>query len=390
MTEILSIFKSITKIPHCSGETCKLREWIIEFAEKCGYKTETDRAGNVRAFNQSAKLCLQAHYDMVCVGDAPKIEVFEENGFLQARNSSLGADNGIAVAMMLKLMKKYDNLEFLFTNDEEIGLVGAFNLELKVEAPYMLNLDAEDDRYVLIGCAGGEDVEIEYPIKRVLKKGSIGEVEVKNLEGGHSGVDIDKNIPNAIKELLKRVENVIDLSGGEKRNSIPSSARAKMLFSGEEEIEVIDNDYLEFLKSLPHGVLEYDFKFKVVSKSVNLALVDNEKIELSFRANSNEKLEEVKDYLKKKIGDIPHKFHGFYPAWSPEINELSEKLKNITGTEYEVIHAGLECGVLSEKLGVKITSYGPNIYHPHSIHEKVEIASIQKVYENIEKLIKEL
>ena len=116
MNEILSIFKEITKIPHCSGKTEKLKEWIIEFAKSCGYKTEIDKAGNIRAYNKPSKLCLQAHYDMVCVGDAPNIKIVEEDGFLKALNSSLGADNGIGVAIMLSLMKKYDNLEFLFSN----------------------------------------------------------------------------------------------------------------------------------------------------------------------------------------------------------------------------------------------------------------------------------
>ena len=385
MDKILSIFKSITKIPHCSGKTEKLRDWLIDFIKKSGYKVEVDKAGNIRAFNKPSKICFQAHYDMVCVGNAPDIEIIQKDGFLMAKNSTLGADNGIGVAIMLYFMQKYDNLEFLFTNDEEIGLIGAFNLELNINSPYLLNLDAEEDRFILIGAAGGEDLEITYPIKKIKKKGSVAELEIKS-KGGHSGVDIE-NTPNAIKELIKRVDDVISLKGGEKRNSIPAIAMAKFLLEGDDEFEVIENDYLEFLKLLPHGVLEYDFKYKVVSKSVNLAIVDNEKIELSFRANSNEKLNEVKEYLKLKIGDIPHKFSGFYPAWAPEVNELSKMLQKVTNAEFKVIHAGLECGVLSNKLGVKIASYGPNIYNPHSIYEKVEIKSIERVVRSLEKLL---
>ena len=392
MENILEIFKQITKIPHCSGNTEEMKEFIIDWIKECGYEYETDRAGNVLAYKNTPVLCLQSHYDMVCVGTAPDIEIIEENGWLKAKNSSLGADNGIGVAIMLYLMQKYDNLEFLFTNDEEIGLVGAFNLELNIKSEYLLNLDSEDEN-IYIGCAGGADVKVKYPMEYEKFTGFCADMKIENLPGGHSGVDIDKDIPNAIVEMIRRVKNICSLKGGERRNSIPANAYAKVAIASKNgrDIKIITKDYTEFLKKLPHGVLEYDFEFQVVSKSVNFALVDNENIVLSLRANSNEKLEELKKYIKEKCSGAEIEFEGEYPAWKPEISDLAKILKEIMNTEYKVIHAGLECAVLKNRFpNVSMASIGPVIENPHSVNEKVNIKSVEKIFNTVLKLIERM
>ena len=392
MEKILEIFKEITKIPHCSGNTEKMREFLIKWIKKCGYEYKVDKAGNVLAFKKSPVLCLQSHYDMVCVGSAPDIEIVEDEGWLKAKNSSLGADNGIGVAIMLYLMEKYDNLEFLFTNDEEIGLIGAFNLELSIKSAYLLNLDSEDEN-IYIGCAGGVDVKVKYPVEYVKRRGFCADISIQNLPGGHSGVDIDKEIPNAIIELIKKIDNICNIKGGERRNSIPANAYSKICFESEngKEMDVISKDYLEFLKKLPHGVLEYDFEFHVVSKSVNFAMVENEYIILTLRANSNEKLEEIKEYIKQKCTGAEIEFEGEYPAWKPEVSELAKMLKEIMNTEYKVIHAGLECAVLKNKLpNVSMASIGPIIENPHSVNERVNLKSVEKIFNTIIKLIERM
>lgn len=390
MREIIEIFKEITKIPHCSFHTQKLKEYILNFAKEAGYNTKTDKAGNILAYKNPPVLALQSHYDMVCVGSAPEIEIIEKDGWMYAKNSSLGADNGIGVAMMLYFMKKYDNLEFLFTNDEEVGLIGAFNLELKINSPYLLNLDSEDEN-IYIGCAGGVDAVIEYPLKKIKKTGFVFDAGVDNLPGGHSGVDIHKNIPNAIKELAFDVDEVCAFEGGERRNSIPVSAKAKEFVENPygSEHEVFDSGYIEFLRNLPHGVFEYDMQFDVVSKSANLAIVENEKITMSLRANSNEKLEELKEYISLKAKNV--KFEGQYPAWKPEITDLAKILKELMQTEYKVIHAGLECAVLKDKFPeVSMASIGPVIENPHSVNERVNLKSVEKIAKVVERLIQRL
>jgi len=391
MDKVIEVFKEISKIPHCSGNTKKLQEFIIDYAKKKGFNVDRDKAGNILAFKNTPKLALQSHIDMVCVGEAPNIEIIKEGDFLKAKNSSLGADNGIGVAMMLYFMDKYDDIEYLFTNDEEIGLIGAKNLELKIHSPLLLNLDSEDDSEIIIGCAGGVDIKIKYPLKKKKIKGSLGKVSIEGLPGGHSGVDIHKDIPNAIIELLRKVENLAYIKGGERRNSIPSSAYAKEVFSGDDEVEVYNKEYLKFLRNLPHGVLEYDFEFKIPSKSVNFALIEENEIILSGRANSNEKLNEVKEYILSKTFGCDVKFEDEYPAWKPEKNELALKLQKITKSKLNVIHAGLECAILKEKFpNTQMASYGPLIENPHSIRERVSISSIKKVLKYVEELIKSL
>ena len=389
--KVIELFKKISQIPHCSSNTQKLQGFISEYAKERGFTVFRDNYGNVLAYKNKPKLALQSHIDMVCVGDAPKIEIIEENGWLKAKNSSLGADNGIGVAMMLAFMDKYDDIEYLFTNDEEIGLIGAKHLEFKISAPYLLNLDSEDEREIIIGCAGGVDAEIKYPLKKEKIKGCIGNVSVTNLPGGHSGVDIDKYIPNAIIELLYKIESIASIKGGERRNSIPANAYAKEVFEGNEDIEVYTDDYLKFLRKLPHGVLEYDFEFKIPSKSVNFALIDEDKITLSARANTNEKLNEMKEYILSKTYGCEVLFEDEYPAWAPEKSRLALKLQKITGAKLNVIHAGLECAVLKEKFPeVSMASYGPLIENPHSLRERVSLESVKKVVNNVEELINQI
>lgn len=387
--EVLNIFEKITKIPHCSGNTQELRDFIVSWCKNFGYEVKVDKAGNILATCDNPKLCLQAHYDMVCVGSAPNIEIIKKDDWLMAKNSSLGADNGIGIAIMLYFASLKKPLEFLFTNDEEIGLIGAFNLELKIKSKYLLNLDSEDEN-IYIGSAGGVDAKIIYPKSTKIVYGIKGELKIDKLPGGHSGIDIDKNIPNAIVELLKRVNKTSYLKGGEKRNSIPVSAISYEVFDGEEEIEVYDEKYIHFLKELPHGVLEFDFKYKVVSKSINFALLDGFEVVLSARANSNEKLKELKEYILAKAQGANVIFEGEYPAWAPEENEFTKKLQQITKKELKVIHAGLECGILKNKLNVKVASIGPIIENPHSIKERVNIKSIERIVNWLERLVKEM
>ncbi len=389
--EILKIFEKITKIPHCSGNTSKLQKFIIDFSKNFDYEVKKDSAGNILVRKNNPPLCLQSHIDMVCVGDAPNIEIIKKDDYLMAKNSSLGADNGIGVAIMLYLISKNKNLEFLFTNDEEIGLIGAKKLELNIKSKYLLNLDSEDDSILIIGSAGGVDARVIYPKSFKKVYGIKGEIVIDKLPGGHSGIDIDKNIPNAIVELIKRVKNTSYLKGGERRNSIPVRALSTEVFEGNEEIEVYDDKYIHFLKELPHGVIEYDFEYKVPSKSINFALIDGFESVFSLRANSNEKLKEVKEYLISKTKGAKVIFEDEYPAWKPEKNEFIDLILKITNATPYVIHAGLECGVLKNKFSkVKFASYGPKIENPHTIRERVKISSIKKVVENLFKIIERI
>ncbi len=413
MGTILDIFLEITQIPRCSHNTQKMEEYLIDKIKRFGYTVQIDGAKNILASSKNPKICLQAHYDMVCVGDAPKIEPVIEGNILKAKNSSLGADNGIAIAMMLKLMSEGAEAEFLFTNDEEVGLIGAKNLELNIKSPYLLNLDSEDEKEVYIGCAGGTDVLLERELKNKKKKGRFFEISITDLPGGHSGVDIDKNIPNAIIELAKYIKanscQIVRFKGGERINSIAANAKATVFAqnltpqNGIEikeiggEFEVTDFD-IEDILSLPNGVLEFNKEFDVVESSANVALADigdkMAKIEVSLRSLDNSKLDaiakEIQEQFKEKY---TVKLYGKYPGWKPQVNQFTqtvqEALKKIFGEcKTKVIHAGLECGILSQKLpSTQMASIGPNIRYPHSTREFTELDSVEKTYIAVKEII---
>jgi dipeptidase D len=275
MSKIIEYFQTLTQIPHCSKEAEKLLIFLVEFAQKRDYYVEVDEVMNIYIHKGISSLCLQAHYDMVCMGKAPEIETYMEEGWMKAEDSSLGADNGMAIAMMMVLMDEGIELEFLLTSDEEIGLIGANEVAFGLKAKYMLNLDSEDEAEVYIGCAGGADITAFIEDSYVQGNGSCYEVAVKGLVGGHSGVDIDKDIPSAIKVLGRYlVENSVtqlaSIYAGERRNSIPSNAVAivrskdKLESSGDvtvrllkEETKVFhDNKANKIERHFDHNILE--------------------------------------------------------------------------------------------------------------------------------------
>ena len=148
MSAIIEHFQTLTQIPHCSKEADKLLAFLVAFAETRDYTVDVDEVKNIYIHKGNPTLCLQAHYDMVCIGKAPMLETYIEDGIMRAKDSSLGADNGMAIAMMMQCMDEGRELEFLLTSDEEIGLVGANEVAFELQAKYMLNLDSEDEAEV--------------------------------------------------------------------------------------------------------------------------------------------------------------------------------------------------------------------------------------------------
>lgn len=420
MSAIIEHFKSLTKIPHCSKEADKLFDFLINFAEQRRYGTETDSAKNILISKGSPKLCLQAHYDMVCMGKAPQIEIYEENGVLKAKDSSLGADNGMAIAMMMQLMDEGAELEFLITADEEIGLIGANALAFELQSAHMLNLDSEDEAEVYIGCAGGVDITASLQDEYIDGLGQCYEVAVKGLVGGHSGVDIDKNIPSAIKVLgeylhEENVTQLVTMVAGERRNSIPANAVA-IVYSetplenrGDVTARVLKETpqvlkeggkALELIQAFKHGVHRHNEAFGIPDTSVNLAIITTDEkggllIETSARAMSADGLTEISSEtvaLFESYG-FEVKLEDKYPSWKPDVTDftelVNEEMEKVFGqSTLKAIHAGLECGVIAEKYPkMKFASIGPTIRYPHSTREEVELASVDRTCEVVKKVI---
>lgn len=423
---IIEIFKEICQIPHCSFEAENLEKYIIEKAQSYGYAVQTDAVGNILCSHKEANLILQSHYDMVCIGEAPNLELYEEAGFLKAKESSLGADNGIGMAMMLSLMQEKEKVSCLFTADEEVGLLGAQGLDLEIKEKWMLNLDTEEEGYVYIGCAGGADVIAKKPVhfEEISEEVTSYEVVVDGLAGGHSGIDIDKNIPSAIKMLSAFLVHIphylIRIEGGERRNSIPRRAKAhicvpkgvivdsdmknisiKKLKTKEKKMLHQGHKISEMIHAFSQGVRAVNTELNIIQSSINLALIEtNEKeikVSLSARSmDSEELLVLVNETLCFfKAFDFMASSESMYPAWKPEVNDFSLKVQNICKkhfkeADFRAIHAGLECAILKQHSPhLDIVSIGPNIYHPHSSRESVEIASVERVYNALKEIVKE-
>ncbi|MDF1882245.1 M20/M25/M40 family metallo-hydrolase [Sulfurimonas sp. MAG313] len=421
---VLEIFKKICQLPHCSHEAHALKNHLIQEAKLCGYEVSVDAYDNILCAHPKAKLILQSHYDMVCIGEAPNLELYEEEGYLKAKNSSLGADNGIGIAMMLSLMRKNKCISCLFTANEEVGLIGAQNLSLPIKESLMLNLDTEEEGFVYIGCAGGTDVICTQPLRRSEIDEAVHSyhIIIDNLPGGHSGVDIHKSIPSALKELAAFLVHIphylISFEGGERRNSI--SKRASAVISVPEGVildekvgsleiralkdvhtQMIDKGHKisEMIHAFAQGVRSMDTKLNIVQNSINLALVhmdeDQIKISLSARSMDNEELLRLVDETMCffKAFDFEVKSEGSYPAWKPEPNDFAYAVQTVCQKHFEkadfmAIHAGLECAILkSYAPHLDIASIGPNIYNPHSSRESVEITSVNKVYTALEEIV---
>ncbi|MEA2048871.1 MAG: M20/M25/M40 family metallo-hydrolase [Campylobacterota bacterium] len=421
MSAIIEHFQTLTQIPHCSKEADKLLAFLVAFAKERAYRVEVDEVKNIFISKGEPTLCLQAHYDMVCMGRAPVLETYVEEGWMKAKESSLGADNGMAIAMMMQLMDEGQTLEFLLTSDEEIGLIGANEVAFDLKSKYMLNLDSEDEAEVYIGCAGGVDITAKREDSYQEGKGICYEVSVKGLSGGHSGVDIDKGIPSAIKVLgaylvQNGVTQLSSIYAGERRNSIPANAVAIVYSQStlestalvkvrelSESPKVLQDGFktIEMIDAFKHGVHETNEDLGIPEVSINLAIITTDEkggllIESSARAMGAEKLETLSSQT-----EIFFTSYGFdvaledkYPAWKPDISDftnlVSEKMESVFGkTKMMAIHAGLECGVIAQKYPtIKFASIGPTIRYPHSTREMVDLVSVERTYEVVKAIIK--
>lgn len=387
--EIWRFFEEISEIPRCSGNEDRIREYVLEVAADNGLRSQVDEAGNVLLSDtregESPGVVLQAHLDMVCEKNSSvehdfssdPIELTEEDGWVTAEGTTLGADNGIGVAIALAVATgdyEVGPLDYLFTVDEERGLNGAKNLDPGfLRGDKLINLDSEDFGAFTIGCAGGGKTEIDLPIEWVDDPdGRLVEVSVCGLAGGHSGEDIDRGRANANKLLGRMLDGVgkdldfrlAEISGGDKHNAIPREASALLSYEGKvgelrsklrEAFVVFREEYaetepemelgveeqpgaesdrvmtveagrtaLDLLLALPHGVMAYDQRFEsTVETSTNLASIRTEreriKVLVSSRSSRGSKLENLRRRIELIAGSFGAQVNQneAYPAWQP-------------------------------------------------------------------------
>ena len=389
-------FDEIRKIPRCSKHEEKIREHFLDFAKKHNLKVKTDKTGNVviikpanTGMEKNPTVVLQGHMDMVCeknsdidfdfTKDAIKLKL---NGdILTADGTTLGADNGIGLAISMAILEdttlKHGPIEALFTIDEETGLTGAFAMGSDMlTGNILLNLDSEDFGVITVGCAGGGDSKIELPFKTQPINGSLESINIKvsGLRGGHSGVDIHEQRGNAVKLLTRMLWKVKDdykfyvteIKGGDKHNAIPREAYAKISINKSEkdkfistlknegkyilgEIKPIDPNFkveaenieklhttlsdesqtnlLNLLHGLPHGVdkMSYDIP-TLVETSTNLATIafndDKIAIEMSTRSSIKSALQDFRDRIRAtaELSGATVTEDTPYPGWKPNLD----------------------------------------------------------------------
>lgn len=430
----LEHFLEICKIPHPSGDCNRLKEWLKVQAQRCGAEVFEDKRGNLLFQKGKPKVCLQGHYDMVYVGESKTYEVkpkiFEESSkqWIAAESSSLGADNGAALACMLAALREEENLECLITIDEEIGMLGAREVDLAVQSPYLINCDSEDIDEVVCGCAGGYDLEavIQAKEKPIPKDYLIFTIQTRNFRGGHSGIEIHKAIPNAIVELAKILKSLqgilLTFSGGEKRNSIPVFAQAQIAIPKNSKtqalLDTLEAQYFVFYEEkeqqrrmgyeseilldtilqIPNGVLYQKKEEVLLSSNLGILKQDKGQWSLCFMGRGNQE-NLMQTHIKKTEQDLHQRgfqthLSDYYSPWEKEESELLDKVLAIyqaknPKVKLKNIHAGLECGILKQKYPQKkFISIGPTILHPHSKSEKMLLGSFEEFWEILQKILK--
>ena len=391
-----------------------MRDYILDFCKRANAKVSLDSANNIHAIKGKPKVCLQAHYDMVCIADAPKLDIYEKDGFLRARNSSLGSDNGIGICIMLEALLNFEHIECLFTSDEEVGLLGANALEHKIISSKFLNLDHEIDNEVVTSCAGGVDILADLDISYKNESGYIYELSAIGLKGGHSGVDIVSNPTSSIKILARFIAKnngqIIGFNAGERINSIPKHGIAKVLFAhkikdsnsnieisfikeGQASVIAQSERILDILNGFAQGLRVYDDILGIARTSINLATAKSSEdkfiIQLFARSNDLRELKELDfdthAYFRSAGFNISSS--NFYAPWENAGKDASFALevldvmkRKIKDARLFAIHAGLECGAIKARQAhINPCSIGPNIFNPHSTDERVEVDSINKI-----------
>lgn len=254
---VFHYFEEICAIPRGSGNMERISRYCMEFARKHELKALRDEANNVIVFKKgtlgyedSEPVILQGHLDMVCQKEEGCMIDFENDGlelsvegdFITAVGTTLGADNGIAIAMILAILESdsvsHPPLEAVFTTDEEIGMIGASKLSFDaLRGKRMINLDSEDAGVLTVSCAGGSDFQMRIPLVQTQCEGTSVTLTVKGLKGGHSGVEINNGSINAnvlmarILHHARQIEDfsLVSLSGGDKANAIPARSVARLL-----------------------------------------------------------------------------------------------------------------------------------------------------------------
>jgi len=467
-------FADLNAVPRPSKKEERVIKFMKDFGEKLGLETIEDEVGNViirkpatEGMEDRKPIVMQSHLDMVHQKnndtifdfDTQGIEMYVEGDWVKARGTTLGADNGLGVATIMAILESdtiaHPDLEALFTIDEETGMTGAMGLKGGLlKGDILLNLDTEEDDEIGVGCAGGIDVTAtrSYQQEQLSSEGlSALKIEVKGLQGGHSGMQIHEGLGNANKIMNRLLFAVLEdikiseIDGGSLRNAIPRESVATVIVrSNKEDLllnvlnalsETIKKEYktmepelqVEFNKvELPAHVMTQDVQELIVKAlyaahngvyrmsadipdlvetSNNIARViikdGNIKVGCLTRSSVETSKMDMANTLKAtfELAGCGVEFSGSYPGWAPNMDSdilkvmvpIYEHLNNGEKPHVAACHAGLECGILGQNYpDMDMISFGPNIKGAHSPDERAQISSAQKYWEFVLEILKNI
>ena len=469
--EVIKWFREISRIPRESEKEKRISDFLVKFAKERNLEVYQDEALNViikkkasKGYENAPTVIIQGHIDMVCEKtldsnhdfDNDPIELIQEGDILKANKTTLGADNGIAIAYSLALLDSdntaHPNLEIVCTASEETNMNGALSLTKEhLSGEIILNIDGEEEGIFLISSAGGITPLVKFQLEKESFNYDCIKVKISNLQGGHSGMEIDKQRANAIKLMgrvlyaVKDLINIVHISGGSKDNAIASYAEfiiasknineAKEIISkiysdikNEYEFEDPDiiitaedagneykemfsrkttDDIIDFIYTAPYGV-EYMFNNDelkgIVKASLNLGIVEENEKEVIITISIRSALDSILNEIRNKIKILARRMNADveetseYPSWQyskeSKIRDIVLKsYKDFSGKEpiITAVHAGLECGILKNLIpNADIISFGPDIFKVHTPEEYCSISSVNRTFEYLNKLLSEI
>lgn len=468
---VLSYFEELCKIPHGSGNTKAISDYCVQFAKDHNLRYVQDEYNDViiykdgtEGFENSAPVIIQGHLDMVCektldsTHDFMKdpLDLKVENGYLYAQDTSLGGDDGIAIAYALAVLASdtiaHPPIEAVFTVDEETSMLGAEKLDMSLlKGRRLLNIDSEEEGVLTCGCAGGLRQHVTFDFQKVEKEGTEIELWIKGLLGGHSGSDIHKQRGNAVKlssrmyiHLSKTFAmDLISIDGGEKDNVITYSAKMRVLVdsaqaedfitavreeeaiwkkefsndetalnieitnAGQKNIAVIapadSSRIMKFIYAVPQGLICSDRNLPGQSEtSLNLGVTVTREDSVFMQFLLRSSIETKKQALCERVGALVELAGGRYiidseyPAWGYDPNsKLRPLMRNVYVKMFkeeprvEAVHTGLECGIFGGHCeGLDSVSFSPNILDIHSINEKLDLASVERMWKFLLEVLK--
>jgi len=474
--EAFNFFREMNEIPRGSGNEKAISDWLVKFAKDRNLEVIQDSALNViikkpgtQGYENAPTVILQGHMDMVCEKNQGTVHDFDKDpiafivdgDFLRANGTTLGADNGIAVAFGLAILDANDiphpPIELLVTTEEETGMGGAMNLDpTNLNGRMLINIDSEEEGTLLVSCSGGVRSRMSVPVQHedAVEGYKTIAVRIRGLKGGHSGMEINKERGNSNKlmgRFLMDLNAVVDfklasLNGGAKMNAIPREADAIILVREEDiakveskasewnkvfanELQGIDPDLnlkvenieenvtrvfaedskikvLRMLFLMPNGIKTMSMAIKgLVQSSTNIGVVTTTNDAVVFDSAVRSSVKSLKKAIcdemivLTEILDGSIEFESDYPEWqynaNSQIRTVFENVyENIFGNKPHIsaIHAGLECGLISDKFNGEIDqiSFGPNIYDVHTPDEHISISSVDRMYNYLLEVLKEI